>query len=153
MANSYSQIYIHLVFAVQERVSLIMPQWQDELYKYICGTAETHKHHVYAIGGMKDHVHILLSMSPDQSITDMVRDIKRASALWINERHFVLGRFSWQKGFGAFSVSSSQLDNVVKYINNQHEHHHVKTFREEYIEFLKAYNTDFDEKYIFSEII
>ena len=151
MANTYNQIYIHLVFAVQGRISLIMPQWKEELYKYITGTIESHGHHLYAIGGMEDHIHILVSMSPAQSIQDLVRDTKRASTLWINGKHLVLGNFAWQKGYGAFSVSKSVVDKTIQYINNQYEHHHKKTFREEYIEFLKAYNIPYDERYIFED--
>jgi REP element-mobilizing transposase RayT len=152
MANTYNQIFIHLVFAVKGRISLIMPQWKENLYKYISGIITTQKHKLYAIVGMPDHIHILVSMSPDQSISDLVRNIKRSSSLWINENHFVLGRFSWQDGYGAFSTNLATTDKVVNYILNQEQHHHKTTFQEEYIAFLKEAGIDYDPKYLFSPI-
>ena len=107
---------------------------------------------MYAINGMPDHIHILVSINPVQSISDMVGEIKRASSKWINENHFVRGKFEWQDGYGAFSYSKSQVDDVVRYIQNQETHHHKRTFREEYLEFLKLFDITFDEKYIFKEL-
>ena len=152
MANTYSQIYIHLVFAVKYREGVIASSWQQELYAYMIGLVEARGHKVYAIGGIKDHVHLLVSMSPNQSISDMVRDVKRASTNWIKERHYVRGNFAWQEGFGAFSYGKSQVDSVVKYIQNQKQHHIGKTMREEYIDFLNVFNVRYDERYVFKEL-
>ena len=149
MANTYNQIFIHLVFAVQNRMSLIMPQWKDELYKYITGIITNNKHKLYAINGMTDHVHILVSMSPTQSVSDLVKDIKRSSSIWINDKHLVMGKFSWQDGFGAFSTNLANADKVVNYILNQEQHHHKVTFQEEYVAFLKEAGIEYNPKYLF----
>ena len=152
MANTYCQLYTHLVFAVKYRGGFIADAWRDELYKYITGVIENRKHKVYAIGGMKDHIHILVSMSPTQSVSDLVQETKRASTLWIKERHLVDGNFAWQEGFGAFSYGKSQIDNVVNYIRNQEMHHRGKTMREEYIDFLKIFGIDYKEEYAFQDV-
>lgn len=152
MANTYSQLYIHLVFAVKNRGCFIGPSWQQELYAYLTGVIENRRHKVYAIGGMRDHIHILVSMSPAQSVSELVQETKRASTLWIKERHLVDGNFAWQKGFGAFSYGKSQVNNVVTYIQNQKQHHLGKTFREEYEEFLKIFEIEYDERYVFHQV-
>jgi len=152
MANTYSQIYIHFVFAVQNRLGLIGKSWKDELYKYITGIVNNKGHKLMAIGGMPDHVHILVSMSPKQSISDLIADVKRSSSLWINENKFTIGKFSWQAGYGAFSYGKSQIPNVANYICTQEQHHKVKKFREEYEELLKIFGIEYDERYIFAEI-
>ena len=152
MANTYNQLFIHLVFAVKYRDAAIDKSWRQELYQYIIGVLNNRCHKVYAIGGMYDHVHILVSISPKQSISDMVQEVKRASTLWIKEKGYVRCRFAWQEGFGAFSYGKSQVDSVVKYINNQEEHHSKHTFRDEYISFLKLFDVDYDEQYVFKEM-
>jgi len=149
MANTYTQLYVHLVFAVMGRASLISPKWKVDLYKYITGIVTNKQQKLMAINGMSDHIHILISTKPDCNLSDLVRDIKANSSKHINEQSWVNSRFEWQKGFGAFSVSSSQVDRTVKYIENQEKHHGRKTFKEEYIEFLNTYDVDFDERYIF----
>lgn len=113
MANTYSQIYIQIVFAVQGRQNLIKPDWKDELYKYITGIVKNNKQKLLAINGVSDHIHILLNIKPNISLSDLVRDIKANSSRLINEKKFVKGKFSWQEGFGAFSYSVSQLDEVI----------------------------------------
>ncbi|MDR0437847.1 MAG: IS200/IS605 family transposase [Bacteroidales bacterium] len=148
MANTYTQIHIHAVFAVQNRLSLIQKQWQDELYKYITGIIANSGHKLLQIGGMPDHIHILFGMRPTQSLSDLMQDIKGSSSLWINEKRFVQGRFSWQEGYGAFSYGKSQIDSVVKYIQQQEKHHKKRSFEEEYMELLKLFNIEFNEKYI-----
>lgn len=148
MANTYTQIFIHYVFAVKYRGCFIAPSWQQELYAYIIGVIENRRHKVYAIGGMRDHIHILVSMSPTQSISDLVQETKRASSLWIKERHLIDGNFAWQEGFGAFSYGKSQINNVVHYIQTQKEHHLGKTFNEEYLDFLKIFDVEYDEHYV-----
>lgn len=152
MANTYTQLYIHFIFAVQNRLCLINKKWQDDLYKYISGITTQQGHKLYIINGVADHVHILISMSPRQSPSDLMYHIKRSSSLWINEKKLVLGKFSWQEGFGAFSLGKSQLSDKIKYIENQEEHHKRMTFIEEYQNFLKEYDIEYDERYVFKQI-
>ena len=152
MANTYNQIYIHLVFAVKYRDAVIDKSWRQELFQYMIGLMENRKHKVYAIGGMSDHIHILVSLSPKQAISELVLEIKRASSLWIKEKQFVRCQFAWQEGFGAFSYGKSQVDHVVKYIQNQEVHHAKRTFKDEYISFLKLFGIEYDEKYVFHEM-
>ena len=151
MANTYSQIYIQVVFAVRGRENLIKREWKDVLYKYITGVVKNHGQKLIVIGGVSDDVHILLGIKPDIKLSDLVRDIKANSSRFINEKRFLKGRFYWQEGFGAFSYSISQLDDVIHYIQNQEEHHKKQSFLEEYKSFLKAFAIDFDEQYIFKE--
>ena len=149
MANTYNQIYIHLVFAVKYRDGVIDKSWRKELYQYIIGLINNRGHKVYAIGGMSDHIHILVSLSPKQSISELVQEVKRASTLLIKEKKYVRCQFAWQEGFGAFSYGKSQIESVASYIQNQEVHHAKHTFREEYISFLQLFGIDYDEKYIF----
>ena len=148
MANTFTQIYIHFVFAVQNRASLIQPEWKDELYKYITGIVQKNGHKLIAINGTANHVHIFIGYKPHQLIPDLMQDVKGSSSKWINEKKFVKGKFKWQEGYGAFSNSHSQIDQVVRYINNQEKHHKKQSFQEEYIFLLKKFNILFDEKYI-----
>ena len=152
MSNTYSQIYLQFVFAVQGRLSLIQQQWRDELYKYISGIIERKEYEVFAINGVADHIHILVSMKPTESPSLLVQEIKRCSSKWINDKKLVVGHFNWQEGFGVFSYSQSQVDQVVKYIANQEEHHKRKTFIEEYTKMLSCFNIDYDERFIFHKI-
>jgi REP element-mobilizing transposase RayT len=152
MANTYTQLYIHYVFAVQNRISLILGNWQLELYKYMNGIVEQQGHKPFAINGMPDHVHVLVSMRPTQASSDLMYHIKRSSSLWINENKFVPGKFSWQEGFGAFTYGKSQIPDITRYIDNQQKHHLNRTFYEEYLEFLKAFDIDYDERYVFKPI-
>ncbi|GHV46670.1 transposase [Bacteroidia bacterium] len=152
MANTYTQIYIHYVFAVQNRLGLIQQKWKSELYKYMTGIVEQQGHKLLQIGGMPDHVHALVSMSPKQSPSDLMFHIKRSSSLWINENRFVMGKFSWQEGFGAFSYGKSQISDIANYIETQEEHHKKRTFMEEYLEFLKLFDVEYDERYVFKPI-
>jgi REP element-mobilizing transposase RayT len=152
MANTYTQIYIHYVFAVQNRLGLIQNQWRNELYKYMTGTITNKGHKLLQIGGMPDHVHILVSMSPIQSPSDLMADVKRSSSLWINENRYVTGKFSWQEGFGAFSYGKSQIPDIANYIATQETHHKKRTFIEEYLSFLKLFEIEYDERYVFKPI-
>lgn len=151
MANTFSQIYIHAVFAIRGRENLIHA-WKDELYKYICGIVNGNNQKVYAINGMPDHIHLLLSIKPDCKLSDLMRDIKASSSKWVNTKKFVRGKFHWQEGFGAFSCSQSQVDIVIAYIDNQEKHHSKKSFRQEYIELLHKFQIAYDEKYVFEWI-
>ena len=152
MANTYTQIYLQFVFAVQDRMSFIRPTWKDELYKYITGIVQNNKHKLIAINGHFNHIHVLVGYKPHQLIPNLLQDIKSASSKWINKQQFVRGKFQWQEGYGAFSYSHSQIDTVVKYIQNQEEHHRTKSFREEYLDFLKRFNVSHDERYILKDI-
>ncbi|MDZ7722038.1 MAG: IS200/IS605 family transposase [candidate division KSB1 bacterium] len=152
MANTYTQIYLQFVFAVKNRMSLIQSDWKDELYKYITGIAQNNKHKLIAINGMPDHLHLFIGYKPHQLIPDLLQDIKGCSSTWINERRLACGKFGWQAGYGAFSYSHSQINNVATYIKNQEKHHRKKSFRTEYIEFLDNFNVDYSDRYIFYDI-
>jgi putative transposase len=152
MTNTYTQIYIQTVFTVQNRISLIQDDWQQELYKYITGIVQNNEHKLIAINGMPDHLHLFIGMKPHQSLSGLMQDVKGDSSKWIHEKGFVKGRFEWQAGFGDFSYSISQIDAIVKYIKNQREHHKTRTFIEEYLDFLDKFKVPFDERYIFKKI-
>jgi putative transposase len=152
MPNTYSQIYIQIVFAVSGRKNLITKQHREELHKYISGIVQKREQKMLSVFCMPDHAHLLVGMVPSISISDLVRDIKAGSSNFINDQEWVQCKFNWQEGFGAFSYSKSHIDNVVKYILNQEEHHKKKTFREEYINFLKKFEIDYNEKYLFEWI-
>ena len=149
MANTYTQIYIHVVFAVEGRQNLIAPAHNEELQKYITGIVTAQKHKLIAINNMPDHLHLLVGLRPDAAISDLVRDVKAGSSKFINEKRWMLGRFSWQEGFGAFSHARSQLDTVIRYIQNQQQHHAQQSFRDEYMELLEKFGVEYDQKYIF----
>ncbi len=152
MANTYTQIHLHLVFAVQNRRSLINEDWEDDLYKYITGIVQKNNHKMIIINGMPDHLHIAIGMRPTQSLSDLMQDIKGSSSKWINENKLSKGKFIWQEGYGAFSYNKSLLPKLIEYIKKQKEHHRKKSFLEEYIEFLKAFEIDYNERYIFKEL-
>jgi len=152
MANTYTQLYIHFVFAVQNRMSLIKTNWQNQLYQYMSGIIEQQGHKLFAINGMSDHVHLLVSMNPKQAPSDLMYHIKRSSSIWINENRLVAGQFAWQDGFGCFSYGKSQIPNIVAYIEKQQEHHRIRTFHEEYLAFLKIFEIEYDERYVFHSI-
>jgi putative transposase len=152
MANTYSQIYIQIVFAVKGRQNLIAKEKREELHKFITGIVSNRGQKLFAIFAMPDHVHILVSISPSISISDLVRDIKAGSSKFINDSQWINSKFNWQEGFGAFSYSKSSVDKVVKYILNQEEHHRKKTFKEEYLGFLEKFEIEYDSKYLFEWI-
>ena len=152
MANIYTQIHIQAVFTVQNRECIIQDNWKDELFKYITGIIHNNNHKLLVINGMPDHVHILFGLRPSQSISDLMQDIKGSSSKWINDRRFVRGKFSWQEGYGAFSYSKDELPKVIQYIANQPSHHKRKTFIEEYLEFLKEFEIDYDDRYVFKPV-
>jgi len=152
MANTYTQIHIQAVFAVQNRRSLIQNDWKDELYKYISGIVQNHDHKVLKINGMPDHIHLLFGFRPTQSLSDLMQMVKQDSSIWIKEKGFVKGKFNWQAGFGGFSYSKSQLPRVIRYIQNQEKHHKKKTFLEEYEGLLRIHEVEYDKRYLFQEI-
>jgi REP element-mobilizing transposase RayT len=152
MANTYTQLYIHVVFAVKRRACVISKSWRDELFQYITGIVTNKGQKLMIVNGVEDHIHILLGIKPDCNLSDLVRDIKANSSRWINEKKLVQGKFEWQNGFGAFSVGASQVNIICNYIAHQEEHHQTTKFRKEYIEFLQAYDIDYKEEYLFEEI-
>ena len=151
MANTYTQIYIHVVFAVQERQNVTKAEHKDELQKYVTGIVSAQGQKLIAINNMPDHFHLLIGLKPTMALSDLVGDIKSGSSGFVNKRRWVLGRFEWQEGFGAFSYSHSQLTTVIRYIQNQEKHHARKSFREEYLELLEKFKVPHDERYIFSD--
>lgn len=152
MANTYTQIYIHVVFAVQERASLLKTEWREELFRYIAGILKNQGIKLIAIGGVEDHIHILFALNPKVALSNLIRDIKANSSKFINDKGFVRGKFYWQEGFGAFSYSRSQVDAVAKYVLNQEKHHANKTFKGEFIELLERFDIEYDEQYLFNWI-
>ena len=152
MANTFTQLHIQFVFAVQNRISLIQPVWEEEMNKYITGIVTNHKHKMLAINGIPDHTHLFVGLNPTQSISSLMQVVKGESSEWINKKGFVKGKFQWQEGYGAFSYGKSQVNQVYKYIMNQKEHHKKRTFLDEYREILKKFDLPFDEKYIFHAI-
>ena len=151
MANTYTQIHLQFVFVVKFRKALIDKSFKEELYQYITGIVQSYGHKMLAINGVEDHVHVFIGMRPTQSISDLMQDIKGSSSKWINEKKFLKVKFEWQEGYGAFSYSKSHVQNVINYVKNQEKHHAKQTFRDEYIEFLKKFDIEYDEQYIFKE--
>ena len=152
MPNTFSQIYIQVVFAVKGRDRLIEPIWEEELYKYISGIVRNKEQKMLAINGMPDHIHFLIGMKPSCCLSDLVREIKKSSNEFINEKKFSKFKFQWQEGYGAFSYSHSALDNVIAYIHNQKEHHKKQSFQDEYKGYLKKFQIDFKNEYLFEWI-
>jgi len=152
MAGTFSQIYIQVVFAVKGRNSLIASSWEEELYKYISGIVSNKEQKMLAINGMPDHIHFLIGMRPSCCLSDLVREIKKASNEFVNEKGLSKFKFQWQEGYGAFSYSHSALDNVIAYINAQKEHHKKKSFKEEYKDFLDRFQIEHKDEYLFEWI-
>ena len=149
MANTFTQIYIQTVFAVQWRQALIPKEHKEELHKYITGIIQNHDHKLIAINSMPDHIHILIGLRPRMAISELVQKVKADSTNFINRKRWVLGRFSWQEEFGAFSYGHSQLGSIIRYIENQEKHHAKTSFRQEYLSFLKRFEVSYDPKYLF----
>lgn len=147
--STYTQIYIQTIFAVKNRNALIRPAWEERLYQYITGIVQNKGQKMIAINGMPDHIHFFIGMKPTCCLSDLVREVKKSSTGFIKENKFSKFKFQWQEGFGAFSYSHSQIDRVAKYVLNQKEHHRKITFREEYMNFLKKFNVEYDERYLF----
>lgn len=149
MPGTFSQIYIHIIFSVKGRHSLISPEWEEELYKYISGIIRNKGQKTLAINGIPNHIHILVGMRPSCCLSDLVREIKKASCLFVKEKRFTRFNFQWQEGFGGFSYNHSSLNHVIRYINNQKEHHKQQPFKDEYISFLKKFNVEYKEEHLF----
>jgi len=150
MANNYTQLYLHFVFSVQYRAATLNTTWDDRLRLYISAIVQNNGHKMLAINNMPDHLHCFVGLNPSQSISDLINAIKSDSAEWINKEALTTHKFQWQKGYGAFSHSKSQVDTVVRYIHNQQEHHRKVSFLEEYKKMLTDLQIEYDERYIFT---
>jgi putative transposase len=148
--GKFTQIYVHLVFAVKHREASLNKDIREKVFQYMSGIITSMGHKSIIVNGVADHVHILVGLNPNISISDTVHDIKRSSSLFINKEKMVKGKFAWQEGYGGFTYSRSQLENVYRYIQNQEKHHEKSTFRKEYIRFLEKYEIDFDHQFIFN---
>jgi len=149
MAGTFSQIYIQIVFAVEGRANLLQNPWREEVFKYMAGIIKGKNQKPIIVNGVANHVHLFIGLKPSVALSDLVRDIKNNTSNFINTQKFVPGKFSWQEGFGSFSYAHSQIEQVYQYILNQEEHHRKKTFKEEYLEFLKKFEIEYDEQYLF----
>lgn len=149
MAGTFSQIYIHIVIVVKKRDNLIPKENREELFEYMAGIIRNKGQKSIIVNGVGNHVHIFIGLKPDMKISDLARDIKNNSTNFINKMKWINRKFSWQAGYGAFSYGESQVEAVFNYIKNQEIHHKKKTFREEYLEFLKKFNVEYNEKYLF----
>ena len=149
MADVFSQIHIQIVFAVQNRRALIDPEWKEELNRYLTGVLQNRGHKMLAIGGTADHIHIFFGLNPADAISDLVREMKKASSWYIRAKRLSTYPFSWQSGYGAFSYHRTSVHSVCKYILNQEEHHRAKSFKEEFHQLLEEYAMDLGKKEVF----
>ncbi|REJ75382.1 MAG: IS200/IS605 family transposase [Acidobacteria bacterium] len=149
MPNTYSQIYIHVVFAVKGRRNLVDKSWREELYKYITGTVQNKRNKMISIGGIEDHIHMLIGLNPSQVLSDLVRDVKVSSTLFINKNRFVMRGFQWQEGYGAFTISREDIPAVAHYIENQERHHKRQSFEDEYKDILDENGIEYEERFLF----
>ncbi len=149
MANTYSQISMHIIFAVKYRQALILPEFRDRLFKYIYGIIEGKNQKSLAVNGTSDHIHIFTGMEPTMYIPDFVRDIKSDSSLFVNSLNLSPKPFHWQTGYGIFSHSKSSRKSVINYILNQEQHHQKTSFRNEYTGMLNKMDVKYNEKYLF----
>jgi len=149
MTHSLSCFYIHVVFSTKGRKNQITPELQDRLWQYLGGVARQKQLEVAAVGGTENHVHLLLRMQPTMSVSQAVQHIKGNSSKWIHETFPERADFAWQEGYGAFSVGVSGLQKTIAYIKNQTQHHRTRTFEEEYLEFLRRNQVEYDERYVF----
>lgn len=152
MPNTYTQIHIQFVFAVRYRAALIDKDWKERLHQYITSIVQGQKHKMLQINSMPDHIHILVGKRPHQSESSLMQIVKSESSKWIKEEQLCKHTFAWQEGYGAFSYGKSQVNDVIRYIQNQEIHHRKETFLEEYRKFLKAFEVEWEEQYIFKEL-
>ena len=149
MANTYSQIYIQVVFAVKRRENLLSAKWRNEVHRYISGIITEKEQKSIIVNGVGDHVHCFIGLKPTMALSDLVRDIKNNSSKFINSKKWLKGKFEWQSGFGAFSYSHSDIKRVYDYILNQEKHHEKKIFKDEYLEMLRKFEIEFKDEYVF----
>ena len=149
MANTYTQLNVQTVFAVKGRENILNSHFRTQLFEYITDILRNNKQFPLAINGYKDHVHIFFELNPDSSLSNVLELVKSNSSKWFNSNRLVMGRFEWQRGYSGFTYSRSQRNNVIQYILNQENHHKSQTFREEYLEILRKFEMEYDERYIF----
>ncbi len=147
--GAFTKMYVQLVFAVHKRENILFKSIRPRIFEYISGIIRDQKHKSIIVNGTSDHIHILYGLNPAVSVSDTVHDIKRGSSLFINNNKLVPGKFSWQEGYGGFTYSRSQIDNVYRYIENQELHHSKIVFREEYLKLLEENEIDFNSEYLF----
>lgn len=152
MANTYSQIYIQVVFAVHGRQNLLAKEWRQEVFKYMAGIIKNKGQKPIIVNGVEDHVHVFVGLKPSMALSDLIRDVKNNSSNFINENRWAKGKFNWQEGYGAFSYGHSQIEAVYNYIQNQEAHHVKQSFQDEYLDLLKRFEVDYDTKYLFDWI-
>jgi putative transposase len=148
-SGTYTQIYIQLIFAVKNREAVLIPAIQDEVFKFIAGSINSMKHKSLAVNGISNHIHCFLGLNPIQSISELSKEVKRSSTDFINQKKWIPGKFEWQTGFGGFSYSRSQIDDVIRYIMNQKAHHQKQTFKDEYLDFLKKFQIEYNPDFLF----
>jgi putative transposase len=151
MANTYTQLHIHSIFAVENRASLMLKNWETRLYEYISGIIRNNNHKPLIVNGMPDHIHAVFGMHPNQSVSDLMEIVKSCSSKWINDKHLTTGKFNWQKGFGAFACNKSQLPVLIDYVENQKIHHQSKSFHSEYLDILNKLGIDYNSAYLFHD--
>lgn len=149
MGNTYHQVYVQIIFAVKGRQSFLKKEFRDDFFKVLASMIQKLGHKSIIVNGVADHVHCLVGLNPDKKISDLVKELKTDSNLFLKDKNWVSGKFAWQNGYGVFSYSRSQLDRVYQYIKNQEEHHRKKSFREEYISFLKKFDVEYKDEYLF----
>jgi putative transposase len=152
MPNTYTQIHIQAIFAVKYRDAVIDNAWQERLHQYITAIIQKNTHKMLSVNSMPDHMHLFFGFRPTQSLSDLMQIVKGESSEWINKQKFTSSVFRWQAGYGAFSYARSQVKTIADYVQNQQQHHQKKTFLEEYEKFLKAFEVDYDERYIFQPL-
>jgi putative transposase len=153
MANTYTQLHIQFIFAVKYRAAMIQPSWKESLHRFVTGIFQKNNHKMLQVNSMPDHIHILIGLRPEQSISSIIQNVKTESSKWINNQKLTTGKFGWQDGYGAFSYSKSHLPRVIRYIQQQEQHHRKQTFIQEYKSFLESFGIEYDERYIFKELI
>ena len=153
MANTYHQIYMHTVFAVKYRKAIIDKSWQQELFSIIGNLINESNSKTIIVNGVEDHVHCFFGMKPSVSVSEVMKNVKAKSSKYINDCCLTKSRFEWQKGYGVFSYSQSQVSTVYNYIKNQEAHHRKQSFNAEYMELLRKFNVSYDEKYIFKDLV
>lgn len=153
MGNTYHQMYIQAVFAVKYRAAVIHPEWKTRLFGVLGTLIKETGCKSIIINGVEDHVHCFFGLIPSVSVSNVMQNAKAKSSKWINESNLLENKFHWQDGFGAFSYSHTHIDRVYRYIKNQEAHHKKQVFLDEYISLLKQHNIEYDERYIFQELI
>ena len=153
MANTYHQIYLQTVFAVKYRNAVIERYWKETLFGVIGNLINETNCKTIIVNGVEDHVHCFLGLKPVVSVSELMKTVKAKSSKYINDHKLTKERFEWQEGYGVFSYSQSAVDNVYRYIQNQEVHHKKQTFRDEYLEFLKKFKVEYDEQYIFQDLV